>query len=79
MGDLSINKKLALPILGMITIGILVTIYVTSMRTQTIVMEEARNATMPAYRDTVLNALTTMMEHGIIKEAKSSLDRKSVV
>jgi len=69
---LSINKKLALPILGMITIGILVTIYVTSMRTQTIVMEEARNATMPAYRDTVLNALTTMMEHGIIKEAKSS-------
>ncbi len=70
LNDLSINKKIAIPILGVIALGILVTSFVTSMATRKIVLDDVRNTTLPAYRDTVLNALTTLMVTGCMKDGK---------
>ncbi|BCB96196.1 hypothetical protein JZK55_11180 [Dissulfurispira thermophila] len=69
--DVSLKNKVVVPIAVMVTIGIIVTIIVTTGRTKDIVIDEAKNTTLTGYRDTVLNALTTMMITGNIKEAKT--------
>ena len=68
--DLSLTWKVAIPLIIMVSVGITITIFVTTGNTRRIVMDEARQTTLPAYRDTVLNTLTTMMILGNIKEAK---------
>ncbi|HAK89546.1 MAG TPA: hypothetical protein DHV16_07620 [Nitrospiraceae bacterium] len=71
MKDMSIKKKTAIPIIAVVTIGILITIIVTTSKTKSIVIDEAKTATLNGYRDTVLNALTTMMISGNFKESKA--------
>lgn len=68
--SLSIRNKVALPVVLLVSIGIVITIIVTTARTRDIVIEEVRNTTLPGYRDTVLNALTTMMITGTIRDAE---------
>jgi methyl-accepting chemotaxis protein len=68
--DLSLSWKIAIPLIIMVSVGITITIFITTGNTKHIVIDEARQTTLPAYRDTVLNTLTTMMILGNIKEAK---------
>ncbi len=68
--DLSLRYKVATSVVLLVSIGIVITITVTTARTRDIVIEEVRNTTLPGYRDTVLNALTMMMISGTIRDAK---------
>lgn len=68
--NLSLKSKISFPVILLVGIGIIITIIVTTAKTRDIVIEEAKNTTLPGYRDTVLNALTTMMITGNIKESK---------
>ena len=68
--DLSLRWKIALPIIIFVTVGIIISISLITANSRRIVMDEVGQTTLPAYRDTVLNALTTMMIAGNFKEAK---------
>jgi len=68
--DISIKWKLAAPILFFITLGVLVTTFVTGYKTESIVINEVERSTLSGYRDTILNTLTTMMLANNIKESK---------
>ncbi len=68
--DISIKWKLAVPIIILVTLGVTVTTLVTGYQTEAIVLHEAEHSTLPGYRDTVLNALTTMMIAGNMKQSK---------
>lgn len=68
--DVSLKSKIMVPIAVQVTVGIVITIFVTTSRTKSIVIDEAKNTTLTGYRDTVLNALTTMMLNGTFKESK---------
>jgi methyl-accepting chemotaxis protein len=68
--DVSLRNKVMVPITVMVAIGIIVTVFVTTGRTKSIVMDEVKNTTLVGFRDTVLNALTTMMITDNIKDAK---------
>jgi methyl-accepting chemotaxis protein len=59
--DVSIKWKTAVPLVFFIALGVAVTVFVTGTRTKDIVIEEAKNSTLTLQRDTVLNALTTLM------------------
>ncbi|MDA8083032.1 MAG: methyl-accepting chemotaxis protein [Nitrospiraceae bacterium] len=62
--DLSIRWKTAIPIIIFISFGVLLTIYVTGVKTRSIVLDEIRESSLERLRDTVLNSLTTMMLTG---------------
>jgi methyl-accepting chemotaxis protein len=68
--DVSMRWRVAVPIIVMITAGIIITVFVITGNTERVLIDEAKKATLPAYRDTVLNALTTMMITGNSREAK---------
>jgi methyl-accepting chemotaxis protein len=68
--DISIKWKTAVPIIVLIALGVAVTVFVTGNRTRDIVIEEAKNSTLAQQRDTVLNALTTLMLVGDYNENK---------
>jgi len=68
--DISIKWKLAAPILFFITLGVVVTTFVTGYKTESIVINEVERSTLSGYRDTILNTLTTMMLANNIKESK---------
>ncbi|HAK88115.1 MAG: hypothetical protein A2077_02920 [Nitrospirae bacterium GWC2_46_6] len=68
--DMSLKWKVAVPIIAMVSVGIIITIIVTTSNTRRIVIDEAQHTTLPGYRDTVLNTLTTMMITGNVKDAK---------
>src|SRR5208283_5517343 len=68
--DLSIKWKVAIPIIAIITVGVVASVFVTGYKTESIVINEVKNSTLPAYRDTILNTLTTMMMAGNMKETK---------
>jgi methyl-accepting chemotaxis protein len=59
--DVSIKWKTSVPLVFFIALGVAVTVFVTGTRTKDIVIEEAKNSTLTLQRDTVLNALTTLM------------------
>ena len=67
---MSIKNKVAAPIIGLVAIGVIVTTFVTITKSRELVIDEATTATMRGYRDTILNALTTAMVTGNIKEYK---------
>jgi methyl-accepting chemotaxis protein len=69
---MSIKKRVAAPIIGMVVIGVIITTFMTISKSRQLVIDEATTGTMHGYRDTVLNALTTMMISGTIKEYKTS-------
>jgi len=68
--DLSIKWKVAIPIIATIAAGVVASVFVTGYKTESIVINEVKNSTLPAYRDTILNTLTTMMMAGNMKETK---------
>ncbi len=70
INDLFMRWKIAIPVIVFITAGIVLTVSINTSNSEHIVMDEVRQSTLPAYRDTVLNALTTMMITGNIREAK---------
>ncbi len=53
-----------------VAVGIAITTVVTGYKTEAIVVNEVAHSTLTGYRDTVFNALTTMMLAGNIKETK---------
>jgi len=67
--DISIKWKTAVPIIFFVTMGILITVIVIGDRTESIVIDEVQRSTLKGYRDTILNALTSMMIAGNYKEA----------
>ena len=69
---MSIKKKVIAPIIGMVIMGLVITTFVTISKSRQLVIDEAANGTMRGYRDTVLNALTTMMISGTIKKYKTT-------
>ncbi|MDA8172941.1 MAG: methyl-accepting chemotaxis protein [Nitrospiraceae bacterium] len=62
--NISLKWKTAVPIIIFVAIGVLAMVFVTGYKTKKIVLEQERNSTLHGYRDTVLNALTTMMLSG---------------
>ncbi|MBF0558283.1 MAG: CZB domain-containing protein [Nitrospirae bacterium] len=68
LADISIKWKLAVPIILLVASGIVATVIVSGIKTKIIVVEEVKSSTLRGYRDTVLNALTTMMLSGNFKE-----------
>ncbi|MBI5634162.1 MAG: CZB domain-containing protein [Nitrospirae bacterium] len=68
----SIKWKTAMPIILLIAVGIVATIFVTGSRTEKIVIDEVKNSALKGYRDTVLNALTTMMIEGDYKKSEKA-------
>ncbi len=69
--DLSLKWKLAIPIILLVMLGTIFSTLVTGYKTKKIVISEVEHSTLAGYRDTVLNALTTMMLAGVIKTAKN--------
>ena len=82
----SLKWKTAAPIIIFVTLGVLITIFVTGYRTRDIVLQQEKRSTLHGYRDTVINALTTMMisgnfrpqEAGFIGEMKNIMDLRIV-
>ncbi len=66
----SLKWKMAVPIILMASVGIIIVIFTTANNMRRIVIDEVIHTTLPGYRDTILNTLTTMMITGNIKEAK---------
>ncbi|MGD0280839.1 MAG: methyl-accepting chemotaxis protein [Dissulfurispiraceae bacterium] len=70
--NLSLRWKVIVPAVIAVTAGILITVLVTTYATRDIVINEAQTTTMQGYRETVLNALTSMMMSGSIRDTKRS-------
>jgi len=68
--NLSLKWQIALPTITLAILGITITIFGVNIITTRIVIDQARTTALQGYRDTALNALTTMMISGNIKEAK---------
>ncbi len=68
---MSIRNKVAAPIIGMVIIGLIITTLVTISKSRELVIDEATTGAMHMCRDTALNALTTAMVNGTIKEYKT--------
>jgi methyl-accepting chemotaxis protein len=69
--DVSLRWKIAIPVIAMVTIGIIVITIITTTKTREIVIDEAKTTALSGYRDTILNALTTMMIMGNFKEGEA--------
>ncbi|MES0335617.1 MAG: methyl-accepting chemotaxis protein [Candidatus Magnetobacterium sp. LHC-1] len=70
MKNVSIGTKTLVPIVLITFIGIIATVVVTVKLSKHLVINEIRDGAIRGYKDTVLNALTTMMLAGNIKESK---------
>jgi methyl-accepting chemotaxis protein len=79
--NISIRWKVATLIILSVAAGILIMAFITGYKTESIVVNEVKHSTLTGYRDTVLNALTTMMLAGNIKETKGPFleQMKSIV
>ncbi len=64
LNNVSLRWQTALPIIFLVTIGMAVTIAIMGSKTKDIVIEEIKHSGLEGCRDTVLNALTTMMITG---------------
>jgi len=60
----SLRWQTAIPVIITIAIGVVVAVAVTGYNTRDIVFQEIRHSVLEGYRDTVLNALNTMMMTG---------------
>ncbi|MBF0317019.1 MAG: HAMP domain-containing protein [Nitrospirae bacterium] len=70
MKNVSIGTKTLLPIVLITAIGIIATVVVTVKLSKYLVINEIKDGAIRGYKDTVLNALTTMMLAGNIKDSK---------
>jgi methyl-accepting chemotaxis protein len=70
LDDISLKWKTTVPIILAIAIGVVATVIITGITTRQIVLKDVKNTTLPGYRDSVLNSLTTMMIAGNYKESR---------
>ncbi|KJU85731.1 methyl-accepting chemotaxis sensory transducer [Candidatus Magnetobacterium bavaricum] len=70
MKSVSIGTKTLVPIVLITFLGIMATVVVTVKLSKYLVINEIRDGAIRGYKDTVLNALTTMMLAGNIKDSK---------
>ncbi|HAM53034.1 MAG TPA: hypothetical protein DCP92_20905, partial [Nitrospiraceae bacterium] len=70
--NLSLKWKTALPIIAAVAIGIVITVLVIGFKTKEIVLSEVEDSSLKGYRETVLDALTTLMTATNYKELKTS-------
>ncbi|MBF0345384.1 MAG: methyl-accepting chemotaxis protein [Nitrospirae bacterium] len=70
MKNVSIGTKTLIPIVLLTFLGIITTVIVTVKLSKHLVINEIKDGAIKGYKDTVLNALTTMMLAGNIKESK---------
>lgn len=68
--NISLTWKIVLPITVLLSLLYASTIMTAQSRIRNILFEEVKNSSLKGYKDTVLNALTTMMITGSIKEGK---------
>ncbi len=68
--DVSLRWKIVLPLVIFVSAGIIISVFVTAKNSRNIVMDDVSHTALPAYRDTVLNALTAMMLTGSYQDAK---------
>lgn len=68
--ELSLKWKLVVPVILMVSAGIIIIILTATSSMKRIVIDEVSSTTLSGYRDTILNALTTMMITGTIREAE---------
>ncbi|MBF0558176.1 MAG: hypothetical protein HQL08_05300, partial [Nitrospirae bacterium] len=67
---LSLKWKIAAPIICVIAIGVIVAVSVIGYQSKRNMLDEMQSSVLGGYRDTVLNAITTMMMTGNYKESK---------
>ncbi|MDA8083346.1 MAG: methyl-accepting chemotaxis protein [Nitrospiraceae bacterium] len=66
----SIRWKTAIPIILVISVGVLLTVIITGLKTREIVLDELKQSSMLRVRDTVLNSLVAMMMAGDYQKAR---------
>ncbi len=78
---ISLKWKTAIPIIIFVTIGVLVTVFVTGYRTKQIVLEQESKTSLPGLQTTATNALTAMMASGDFKQQESRFisDMKNIM
>ncbi|MBF0538249.1 MAG: methyl-accepting chemotaxis protein [Nitrospirae bacterium] len=72
MKQMSISTKTLAPLILVTAIGIIINITISVMLSRYLVIEEIKRGAIKGYKDTVLNALTTMMLSGCIKDSKNA-------
>lgn len=68
--DVSLKWKIATPIICVIVIGVIVAVGVIGYQSKKNMLNEMKSSVLGGYRDTVLNAITTMMISGNYKDSK---------
>jgi methyl-accepting chemotaxis protein len=69
--NMSLSSKIGNLIIAVVFIGIVISVIVTGYTMKIIVIQEVEKSTLDTTRDTVLNALTTMMESNDIQRSKN--------
>ncbi|MBF0317330.1 MAG: methyl-accepting chemotaxis protein [Nitrospirae bacterium] len=72
MKRMSISTKTLLPLILITAIGIILNVVISVMLSKYLVIEEIKRGAIKGYKDTVLNALTTMMIAGNTRESKKA-------
>ncbi len=72
MQDLSLKWKVAIPTIAIVIVCTILTGIVISRKTKRMVIDEAKTMALNGYRDTVLNAMTAMMQEGNFRGIKAS-------
>lgn len=68
--DVSLKWKIASPIICVIVIGVIIAVGVIGYESKKNMLNEMKSSVLGGYRDTVLNAITTMMISGNYKDSK---------
>jgi methyl-accepting chemotaxis protein len=68
---ISLRWKTAIPIIAFVAVGVIITVLACGYKTKQMVITEVEETDLPGFRDTVLNALATMMTTGKYKESRT--------
>ncbi|WP_420264496.1 methyl-accepting chemotaxis protein [Candidatus Magnetominusculus dajiuhuensis] len=66
----SLSKKTCVPILLIVLLGVIINTWIADFLIRDMVVEEVKNGAIMGYKNTVLDAITSMMVAGNFKEAK---------
>jgi PAS domain S-box-containing protein len=70
INNIFLRRKIVSPVIIIVAVGIILSVVVTTVNSKRVIMDEVEKSTLPAYRDTVFDALATMMTNGTIKKSK---------
>ncbi|MGD0282794.1 MAG: methyl-accepting chemotaxis protein [Dissulfurispiraceae bacterium] len=70
LDNISLRWKSALPIIFLVSVGVVFTVIFTGYKTKDMVLDEIRHSALEGYRDTILNSLTTMMIAGNYRDSR---------